>query len=52
MLKQGRSYVKDDPCPMRSIFATSEKDISTIKPIVDEDARYTVEEIRTYLTLV
>jgi hypothetical protein len=42
---QGRTNVKDDPRPGRPIFATSEKNISYVKAIVYDDARYTMEEI-------
>jgi histone-lysine N-methyltransferase SETMAR len=45
MLKEGRTNVKDDPHTGRQISATSEKDINTLKVIVDKDARCTVEEI-------
>jgi hypothetical protein len=37
MFKEGRTIVKDDPRPWRPSFATSEKDISTVKDIADED---------------
>jgi hypothetical protein len=45
MFKEGRTNVQDYPSPGRPISATSEKDISSVKAIVDEDARYNVEEI-------
>jgi hypothetical protein len=45
MFKKGRTNVQDDPHPGWLMPAFSEKDISTVKAIVDEDARYTVEEI-------
>jgi hypothetical protein len=45
MFKEGRTNVDDDPHPGRLISASTEKDISTVKAIVDEGARYTVEEI-------
>jgi hypothetical protein len=47
MFREGKTYDrdKDNPSPGRPISATSEKDISSVKAIVDEDARYTVEEI-------
>jgi hypothetical protein len=35
MLKEGNTYVKDNPHPGRPITATSEKDISTVKAKVD-----------------
>jgi hypothetical protein len=44
MFKEGRTNINDDPRPGRPISATSEKDNSTVKAIVDEDARYTVQE--------
>jgi hypothetical protein len=44
MYNEGRS-VQDDPRPGQAISATSENYISTVKVIVDEDARYTVEGI-------
>jgi hypothetical protein len=37
MFKEVRTYIRI----WRPIFATSEKDISTVKAIVDEDARFT-----------
>jgi hypothetical protein len=39
------SMFKDDPRPWHPISATSEKDINTVNVIVDEDVRYTTEEI-------
>jgi hypothetical protein len=45
MFKEGRTNIKDDPRPVRPIYATSEKDISIVKAIVDDDARYTLVEI-------
>jgi hypothetical protein len=45
IFKEGTTNVKDDPRPRRPISAISEKDICTVKAIVDEDARFTVEEI-------
>jgi histone-lysine N-methyltransferase SETMAR len=51
MFKEGRTNVMDDPRPGWLVSATSEKDISTFKAIVDEDARYTMEEISDKLGL-
>jgi hypothetical protein len=51
MFKEGRINVKDYPSPGRSISATSEKDISSVKAIFDEDARYNVEEISNISSL-
>jgi hypothetical protein len=45
MFKECRTIVKDYTRPWRPSFATSEKDISTVKDIIDEDARFTVDEI-------
>jgi hypothetical protein len=45
MLKDGKTNVKDDPHPGWPISTSSEKEISTVKSIVDEDARYTMEKI-------
>jgi hypothetical protein len=45
MFNEGRTNVKDDPCSGWLISSSSEKDFSTVNDIVDEDARYTVEEI-------
>jgi hypothetical protein len=45
MFKEGRTNVKDYPRPGRPISATSKQDISTVKAIIDDDARHTMEEI-------
>jgi hypothetical protein len=42
---KGRNNVKDDRHPGRPISATCEKVISIVKAIVDENTRYTVDEI-------
>jgi hypothetical protein len=42
IFKEERTYFKDDPPSAWPISATSEKDISTAKAIVDEDAKYTL----------
>jgi hypothetical protein len=52
MFKESRACNKYDHRPWRPIFATSEKDISTIKAIVDEDTRFTAEVNMTYNALV
>jgi hypothetical protein len=51
MFKEGTTNVKNDPRRGRPISAFSEKDISTVKAIVDEDARFTVEEVSDILGL-
>jgi hypothetical protein len=50
MFKEGRTNVKNEPCPGRPISATSGKDISTFKAVID-GLRYTVEEISDILGL-
>jgi hypothetical protein len=42
MFDKGRTNIEDDTHPGRLITASSEKDISTVKAIVDEYSRYTV----------
>lgn len=39
MFKEGRHNIKDDPRPWLPISATSEKEIITVKAIVDKDER-------------
>ena len=43
--RNGRSDVKDDPRPRRPLSAVSERDIKVVKTAIEEDARYTVNEI-------
>ena len=43
--KEGRSSVKDEARPGRPVSATSENDVATVQSIVQQDSRYTVEEI-------
>ena len=43
--KAGRESLEDDPRSGRPLSAYSEKDIIAVKNAIEEDARYTVEEI-------
>ena len=43
--KEGRSSVKDEARSGRPVSATSENDVATVQSIVQQDSRYTVEEI-------
>ena len=42
---EGRSSVKDEAHQGRPVSATSENDVATIQSTVQQDSRYTVEEI-------
>ena len=43
LLKDGRNHIEDEPRPGRPPSTASERDVATVKRIV-EDARYTIEE--------
>ena len=43
--KAGRESLEDDPRSGRPMMAYNEKDIIAVRNAIDEDARYTVEEI-------
>ena len=43
--KESRSSVKDEAGPGRPVSDTSENDVATVQSIVQQDSRYTVEEI-------
>ena len=43
--KEGRSSVKDEARSGRPVSATSENDLATVQSIVQQDSRYTMEEI-------
>ena len=43
--KEGRSNVKDEARPGGPVSATSESDVATVQSTVQQDSRYTVEEI-------
>ena len=38
--KEGRSSVKDEACPGRTVSATHEKDVATVQSIVQQDSQY------------
>ena len=44
-IKEGRTSVKDKARQGRPVSATSENDVATVQSIVQQDSRYTVEEI-------
>ena len=48
--KQGRESVEDDPCSGRLLSAFSEDTVTAVKCLLDEDARYTVDEISESLS--
>ena len=49
--KEGRSSVKEVVCLRRPISATSENDVAIVQSVVQQDSRYTVEEISDLLGL-
>ena len=49
--KEGRSSVKEETCLGRPVSATSENDVATVQSIVQQDSRYTVEELSDLLGL-
>ena len=49
--KQGRESLEVDPSSGRHLSAFSEDDVTAVKRLLDEDARYTVDEISETLSI-
>ena len=49
LFKDGRNRIEDEPRPGRPPSTASERDVATVKCLVEEDARYTIEEIHLCL---
>ena len=49
--KQGRESLEDDPHSGRPLSAFTENDVTAVKNLIDEDARYTIEEISETLNI-
>ena len=49
--KQGRGLLEDDPLSGRPLSAFTENDVTAMKNLIDEDARYTIEEISETLII-
>ena len=49
--KEGRESIEDDPRPGRPLSEYKENDVIAVKKMIDEDARYTVEEISESLSI-
>ena len=43
--KDGRESIANDPCVGRPVSILTEKNDATVKTLIEEDARYTVQEI-------
>ena len=41
----GRESIENDPCMGRPISILTEKNVTTVKTLIEEDARFTVQEI-------
>ena len=41
----GRESIENDPFVGRPVSVLTEKNVATVKTLIDEDARYTVQEI-------
>ena len=41
----GRESIKNDPRVGRPVFVLTEKNVATVKKLIEEDARYIVQEI-------
>ena len=41
----GRESIENDPPVGRPVFVLTEKNVATVKTLIEEDARYTVQEI-------
>ena len=44
--KDGRSCIKDEARPCTPVLATTENDVATVQSNVQQDSRYTVEEMK------
>ena len=49
--KQGKESLEDDPRSGRPLSAFTENDVTAVKNLIDEDARYTIEEISETLNI-
>ena len=49
--KQGRESLEDDPHSELPLSAFTENDVTAVKNLIDEDARYTIEEISETLNI-
>ena len=44
-LNDGRESIENDPWVSRPVSVLTEKNVATVKTLIDEDARYTLQEI-------